>query len=242
VLASLDRARADRPVRITGGLAWVSAPDEAGRPRPALWVVAELDAAAARAPEWSGGGRAILTVATPDGQTLFDEEAAVSSASPSFVRYLADSSIAAGEYVVRVRVRGAERSTADVVEQVRITVPPPGPAAEAPPGNAVVHRSGPFTGRAFQPTADARFRRGERLRVDVAVAGPAPTVSARLLDRNGQPLAVPVATAVRDETYLRLASAELAVAPLALGDYLVELSLQRGSRSDKVVVAVRIVP
>jgi hypothetical protein len=105
-----------------------------------------------------------------------------------------------------------------------------------------MHRSGPFTGRAFQPTADARFRRGERLRVDVAVAGPAPTMSARLLDRKGQPLPVPVATAVRDETYLRIASAELAVAPLALGDYLVELSLQRGSRSDRVVLAVRIVP
>jgi VWFA-related protein len=242
VLASLDRARADRPVRITGGLAWASAPDEAGRPRPVLWVVAELDSAAARAPEWSGGGRAVLTVAAPDGQTLFEEDAAVSAESPSFVRYLADSSIAAGEYVVRVRVRGAERSTADVVEQVRISVPPPGPAAEAPPGNAVMHRSGPFTGRAFQPTADARFRRGERLRVDVAVAGPAPTMSARLLDRKGQPLPVPVATAVRDETYLRIASAELAVAPLALGDYLVELSLQRGSRSDRVVLAVRIVP
>jgi hypothetical protein len=205
--------------------------------------VAELDGAAARAPEWSGGGRAVLTVATPDGQTLFDEEAAVSTASPSFVRYLADSSITAGEYVVRVRVRGAERSTADIIEQVRITVPPPpGPAAEAPPGDPVVLRSGPFTGKAFQPTADARFRRAERLRVDVAVAGSAPTVSARLLDRKGQPLALPVATAVRDETYLRIASAELALAPLALGDYLVEVSLQRGSRRDKVVVAVRIVP
>jgi hypothetical protein len=242
VLASLDRTRADRPVRITGGLAWASAPDEAGRARPIFWVVAELDGAAARAPEWSGGGRAVLTVATPDGQTLFDEEAAVSTTSPSFARYLADSSITAGEYVVRVRVRGAERSTADITEQVRITVPPPGPAAEAPPGAPVVLRSGPFTGKAFQPTANAEFRRGERLRVDVTVAGPAPTVSARLLDRNGQPLAVPVAAAVREETYLRIASAELALAPLALGDYLVELSLQRGSRRDKVVVAVRIVP
>jgi hypothetical protein len=116
------------------------------------------------------------------------------------------------------------------------------PAADAPPGDAVLHRSGPFTGRAFQPTTDTRFRRGERLRVDVTVAGPAPTVSARLLDRKGQPLAVPVATAVRDERYLRLASAELAVAPLAFGDYLVEMTLQRGARSDKVVVAIRIVP
>ena len=242
LLASLDRTRADRPVRITGGLAWASAPDEEGRPRPMFWIVAELDGAAARAPEWSSGGRAVLTVATPDGQTLFDEEAAVSPASTSFVRYLADSTLTPGEWVVRVRVHGAERSTADIIEQVRITVPAPDSAAEAPPGDPVVYRSGPYTGRAFQPTADVRFRRAERLRVDAAVAGPAPTVSARLLDKKGQPLALPVAAAVREETSLRIASAQLALAPLALGDYLVELSLQRGSRSDKVVVAFRIVP
>jgi VWFA-related protein len=242
VLASLNRTRADRPVRITGGLAWSSALDEAGRPRPVFWVVGELDGSTARAPEWSGGGRAVLTVSSPDGQTLFDEEAAVSPASPSFVRYLADSSFTAGEYVVRVRVRGAERSTAEVVEQVRITVPPPRPAAEAPPGDPVAYRSGPFTGKAFQPTADMRFRRAERLRVDASVAGPTPALSARLLDRKGQPLAIPVAAAVREESYLQVASAELALAPLAAGDYLVELSMQRGARSDKVVVAVRIVP
>ncbi len=63
VLASLDRTRADRPVRVAGGLAWAAAPDEAGRPRPVFWVVADLDGAAARAPEWRGGGRAVLTVA-----------------------------------------------------------------------------------------------------------------------------------------------------------------------------------
>ena len=242
VLASLDRTRADRPVRVAGGLAWASAPDEAGRPRPVFWVVADLDRAAARAPEWSGGGRAVLTVATPDGQPLFDEQAALSPASLSVVRYLADTSITAGEYVVRVRVQGTERSTADITEQVRITVPAPGPAAEAPPGDPVMFRSGPFTGRAFLPTADPRFRRAERLRVDAAVAGPAPIVSARLLDRKGQPLPLPVTAAVREETYLRIASAELALAPLGPGDYLVELTVQRGSRNDKVMAAFRIVP
>ncbi|MFO7695369.1 MAG: VWA domain-containing protein [Vicinamibacterales bacterium] len=241
-LASLDRMRADRPVRVAGGLAWASAPDEAGRSRPVLWVVAELDGAAARTPDWTAGGKAVLTVVTPGGQALFDEDAAVSPASRSFLRHLADSSMTPGEYVVRVRVRGAERATADLLDQVRIAVPVSGPAAEAPPGDPVVFRSGPFTGRAFLPTADPRFRRSERLRVDTAVAGPAPTVSARLLDRNGQPLPLPVATSVREEAYLRIASAELALAPLGPGDYLVELIVQRGPRSDTVLLAFRIVP
>jgi hypothetical protein len=181
-------------------------------------------------------------VLTADGKPLWDEEASVSPAARSFVRYLADSAITAGEYIVRVRMRGAAGSLADLSEQVRITVPPPAPIADAPPGQPVVFRRGPYSGPVFQPTADSRFRRAERLRVDAAIAGPAPIVSARLLDRKGQPLEVPVAAAIRDEAHLRFASAELVLAPLGPGDYLVEMSLARGTRTDKVLAAFRIVP
>ena len=179
---------------------------------------------------------------TPDGQVLWDEEAAVSPSSRSFVRYLADSSITAGEYVVRVRVRGAAGSLADLTEQVRITVPPPAPVAKSPPGDPVVYRSGPFTGPAFQPTADARFRRSERIRVDAAMAGSGSRASARLLDRKGQPMAVPVSAVSREDAHLRIASADLALAPLGPAEYLLELSVSRGQRTDKVLVAFRIVP
>jgi VWFA-related protein len=241
-LTVLDRPRLDRPVRFAGGYAWTSVPDGEGRSRPLLWVTADMDGAAARAPEWSGGARATLSVMTADGKPLWDEEASVSPAARSFVRYLADSAIAAGEYIVRVRMRGAAGSLADLTEQVRITVPPPAPIADAPPGQPILFRRGPFSGPAFQATADARFRRAERIRVDAAIAGPVPIVSARLLDRKGQPLEVPVAAVVRDEAHIRFASAELALAPLGPGDYLVEITLARGQRTDKVLAAFRIVP
>jgi hypothetical protein len=254
-LSALDRPRLDRPVRFAGGYAWTSVPDGEGRSRPVLWIAAELDGAAARAPEWSGGGRATLSVLTADGKPLWDEEASVSPAARSFVRYLADSAITAGEYIVRVRMRGAAGSLADLSEQVRITVPPPAPIADAPPGQPVVFRRGPYSGPVFQPTADSRFRRAERLRVDAAIASPGdgaglpgdgasfePQVSARLLDRKGLALAVPVTATVRDEAHLRFVSAELALAPLGPGDYLVEISLRRGPRTDKVLAAFRIVP
>jgi len=254
-LSALDRPRLDRPVRFAGGYAWTSAPDGEGRSRPLLWIAAELDGAAARAPEWSGGGRATLSVMTADGKPLWDEEATVSPASRSFVKYLADSAITAGEYIVRVRMRGAAGSLADLSEQVRITVPPPAPIGDAPPGQPVLFRRGPFSGPTFQATADARFRRSERLRIDASVALPGdgagfpgdeaglqPRVSARLLDRKGLALAVPVTATVRADGFLRFASAELALTPLGPSDYLVEVSLQRGQRIDKVLVAFRIVP
>ena len=241
-LASLDRVRAGRPVRVTGGLSWAGAPDAAGQPRPLLWVLAELDAAAARSADWAGGARAALTVMAPDGRALWDEEAAISPPSMAVVRYLADTSITTGEHIVRVRVRGAGGAAADITEQVRIAVPAPGSVAEAPPGDALVFRSGPFTGRSFQPTADARFRRSERIRVDAALPWPDAVVTARLLDRKGQALAVPVTSAVREQDGFRFASAEVALAPLAPADYLVELSLRRGQRTDTVLAPFRIVP
>jgi hypothetical protein len=88
------------------------------------------------------------------------------------------------------------------------------------------------------PTADLRFRRSEQLRVEIP-AGDDAEVSARLLDRTGKALNVPVSAAVRtDADGSRWRTAQLALAPLAPGDYVVEMS----SGADRSISAFRIVP
>ena len=85
-------------------------------------------------------------------------------------------------------------------------------------------RRGPSTGNQEVATADLRFRRRERMRIDVPGRDGA-VPSARLLDRAGTELAVPVETAVRDAgdgTWW--VTAEVALAPLAAGDYVIEIS------------------
>ena len=84
-------------------------------------------------------------------------------------------------------------------------------------------RRGPTTGNKEMATADVRFRRSERVRVEVPSA--ADVTSARLLDRTGKPLAaIPVAAATRtDSEGTKWATAELPLAPLAPGDYIVEV-------------------
>ena len=65
-------------------------------------------------------------------------------------------------------------------------------------------------------------------------------MAARLLDRTGKPLAVPVTTAVRDEADgSRWQTVQLALAPLAAGDYVIELA---GGAGRSVLVAFRVVP
>ena len=88
---------------------------------------------------------------------------------------------------------------------------------------AVFIRRGPMTGNKEMPTADLRFRRSERLRVEVPSA--VDVTSARLLDRNGRPIAaIPVTASTRtDADGTRWATGELLLAPLGPGDYVVEI-------------------
>ena len=62
---------------------------------------------------------------------------------------------------------------------------------------------------------------------------------ARLLDRHGQALSIPVTTALRtDADGSQWLSAGLVLAPLAVGDYLIEMS----ERDEKTLVAFAVVP
>lgn len=61
---------------------------------------------------------------------------------------------------------------------------------------------------------------------------------ARLLDRTGKPMAVPVTSATRrDPDGATWASADLALAPLAAGDYVIEITAGEA----RTLVAFRVV-
>jgi hypothetical protein len=107
---------------------------------------------------------------------------------------------------------------------------------------AVFVRRSPLTGNKDVATADLRFRRSERLRVDVpAIPTSATSPVARLLDRNGRLMAIPVTAGMREETDGSFwVSAQLALAPLAVGDYLIELRTNSGG--NRTLLAFRVVP
>ena len=76
------------------------------------------------------------------------------------------------------------------------------------------------------------------MRVEIP-SGSADAVTARLLDRTGKPLAVPVTASVRDDADgSRWQTAQLALAPLAPGDYVIEIT----SGDRKSISAFRVIP
>ncbi len=244
-LATLEFGRPDRILLLRGAYAWpahlvgqdstrAAAPDV----RPALAsVVVELEAAAARGPGWAEGGQLSATILDPDGRALASSAASISATSRSCLIRFADTPLPPGTYFARVK---AQWSVMTTTEQVRIEVPEV--SAGGVLGQPIVFRRGPYTGPAFQPTADLRFRKAERIRLDVPVAASIDSIAGRLLDRKGQPLQVPVTPTRRDDGGAAVVTADVTLAPLAPGDYVIAISVRRGEKTDKVLTAIRIVP
>jgi hypothetical protein len=67
-------------------------------------------------------------------------------------------------------------------------------------------------------------------------------VTAELLDRSGKALPLPVAASIADRDFVRWARAELALAPLAAGDYLLRISAIRGAERVVTLAPFRIIP
>jgi hypothetical protein len=121
-----------------------------------------------------------------------------------------------------------------LTDTARITV------AEPPSlGDAVLWRRGPTTGPQHARTADPRFRRNERIRLELPTSLDEPA-AARLIDRNGQPMSVPVEVSERPDARgpFRWIVADLGLAPLAAADYAIEVTQGQA----KQLTAFRVVP
>jgi hypothetical protein len=113
-----------------------------------------------------------------------------------------------GDYTITVRSRSTAAGASIESAQVRLAANP------SSTGALFLHR-GPTTGNRDVATADLRFRRSDRLRMEIPDPSEG-TVTARLLDRRGESIAVPVAGSIRDDPDgVRWQIAELALAPLA---------------------------
>jgi VWFA-related protein len=107
------------------------------------------------------------------------------------------------------------------------------------PGEPLVLRRGPSTGNVFQ-RADVRvFPRSDRLRFELEAAS-GESLSGTLLTRTGSRLAIPVTVGERMDGDARKLLADLTLAPLGAGDYVVELTITNGSEHRTVLTAIRV--
>lgn len=210
--------------------AWMRS--ENGATGATVWIVGELDFQTRRDPAWAGGARAEVLLLGADGSQLASTQTEVPAGQGSFsIRVPSNGRLAAGDYAVRVRLRGRD---ADASDTARVIVPERPSAV----GEAALWRRGPSTGPQYVRTADPRFQRSDRMRLEFAsdTAG----ATARLLDRVGKVIQVPVQIGERVDAAeaVRWIVADITLAPLAPGDYAVEIT----AGGDSQVTGFRIVP
>jgi hypothetical protein len=207
-----------------------------------VWVAAEVDAAAAKEAGLAAGGTLTATLATADGAALGEVETPVAAGARMASLHVPVEGVTPGsEIVVRLRVRGADGAL-PLSDVVRVPVPQ---EMAMTLGAARLQRWGPSTGRRYAPAADPRFRRTDRIRVDVPVAPGATDVSAELLDRMGAALAaIPVKAALMPpdaETGTAWATADLTLAPLSAGDYVIRLVVTHPTGAARSLTGFRVV-
>ena len=197
-----------------------------------IWGVAEVPAATDRH-DWIEGGHAEATLIDGNGKTLLTKKLTIAEGARSLrFAFGSGAALAPGNYQVQLRAKGAA-ATLGAMESVRTSLG----AAPAASGAVVLRRS-ITTGNQPVPTADLRFRRTERISIEV------PTTStdagtAQLLNRSGLTIPVPVAAVIRDDADgSRWRTAQLALAPLAPGDYVVE----QIAGAEKILTAFRVLP
>src|SRR5206468_5900169 len=97
-------------------------------------------------------------------------------------------------------------------------------------GEPLLFHRGPSTGNQMQPSSGRVFPRSDRLHLELEAAAGTGAWTGALLDRNGAKTAVPVVTGERTEAGngQRFLTADITLAPLGAGDYVIELTAAQG--------------
>src|SRR5512139_2626893 len=220
-VGTLSKIRTDAFVHSTIGYEW--------RPSPS------------REEAWRAGADVAIAVTAADKSTVAESRQSLKRERRSAILRIPLPETLPGDYAVKITSKPAG-ATLGSSETLRIVVPRVQPESIVL-GQPLLYRRGPFSGPAWQIAGDPRYRRQERVKMEVAVLGSVTGVEVRLLDRNGKPLAnIPVASAMRDESGQTVVSGEVALAPLTTGDYVLEATLKAAAGDTKVVAPFRIIP
>jgi VWFA-related protein len=201
-----------------------------------VWTIVEVARGTTANADWATGGEADVMLIDSTGNTAGSAHATLPPGAGSARVTIAPRTLAPGNYELRVRAKGGGAAAASN-DSIRLSIPP------SDGSGAMFFRRGPTTANKEVATADLRFRRSDTLRVAVPATPTASPEGARLLDRTGKALAVPTSVSpVDDADGSRWLSAQATLAPLAPGDYLIEITTMEAGTQKRTLTAFRVVP
>jgi hypothetical protein len=222
-LARLSRLRSDARI-FTAGVASPTGLD----------VVVEIASPEFGSGRWANGGTVRVDVMSKDeGAKPVTAEAKLEAGSRGLLMKVPIAAAGSSAWRIRTRVVGGGESLDDEIE-----IPAAGSAIV---GEPTVFRANPGPRAPLRPVADFKFFRTERMHVEWTLAKALDDRTARLLNRRGEPLAVPVALTERADGDRMVLAADLTLAPLADGDYVIEVTASSGGGKIQKLLAFRVV-
>ena len=103
-------------------------------------------------------------------------------------------------------------------------------------------RRGRAQGLAYVRAEQPMFRRTERLRVEMPMPAGAANAAGRVLTTLGQPTALVVSYSTQETNGQVIGIADVTLAPLAVGNYVLELNFDVTGRKESAAYEFRIVP
>ena len=183
---------------------------------------------------WSRGGTVMLT-ATPKtaGGTPVQAKGVLAENTRSVVMKIPIDAASPAGWRLRVRIAGPAGELEDEMDVM------PSPAAVI--GEPALFRAGASPRAPLQPVADFQYRRTERVHVEWPSTRAMDNRSARLLNRRGDPLPIEVPVTEKPDGDRFAIAVDIPLAPLAQGDYVIELTATAGTEKLQKLLAFRIV-
>jgi VWFA-related protein len=194
-------------------------------------VVAELSATEIEAGNWKQGADVQIALTPKGGQAIPAAGRIDPGRRGTMVRVPVDPG--SGPWQAVVRLRGENNASESGVLSID-------PAAASVLGRPIVYRATSAAVASLRPAAAFWFRRTERLRVEWPVRQAVASHQARLLDRNGKPLPIPMTVAAKEAGGATLLTTDLSLAPLGAGDYIIEIAVKAGDTTEQQLVAFRV--
>jgi VWFA-related protein len=196
-----------------------------------LQLAVEIASARSTVMPWSSGAEVRVIATGPDGVALPAATAHVDANSRGVLLTIPVTATPA-TFRVATKVSAGGEALEDVAEIRR--------AADGLVGEPILYRGRPAATSPLRPVASLDYFKTERVHVEWPLTGEVDQRSARLLGRTGQALAVPVTVTERETDGVRQVAADLNLAPLSPGQYVIELTVGRGQTTEIRFVAFRV--
>ena len=194
-------------------------------------AVIELNAAAVLRGVWAKGAAITVDVTSATGEPAGTATGKIDvPASAALVRVPVSSG---GPFRVRARATGAVDGP--VEERLDVSVD-----TGALIGPTVMYRALPAPAAPVTAAANQQYRRTERVHLQWAVIGTIERREGRLIGKNGLPLPVPVRFTDREVNGRPGLAADVNLAPLSAGEYVIEITVGRGDVTEKKLIAIRV--